>query len=425
MSKKICVVGLGYVGMPLAYEFSKFYKVIGFDSDKERAKQLSLGEDKNHQIKKKDLINSKIHIISNLEKFIDVDVYIVTVPTPIKKNKKPDLNPLIKATQSISAILKKNDVIIYESTMYPGLTEEVLVPIIEKKSKLKLNKDFSVGYSPERISPGLKSKSLTKITKIISASNTKTLIFMREIYGKIIKTGLHEAPNIRTAEAAKILENTQRDLNISLINEASIIFDKLKIKTYDVLKAAKTKWNFIDIEPGLVGGHCISIDPYYLKYKAEKIGYSPKIITSGRYINEKMASYVSKKIINLFKSRKKIENKNLNIGILGLSFKENCSDIRNSQVFKIIKFFSKKKVKLQLVDPWVLKKDLKDSNFQHLYVSKFTKKLDCLIITIKHKQFLKLKSGYFNRIMKKNSFIFDLKNILENIKLKKIKVISL
>ncbi len=425
MSKKICVVGLGYVGMPLAYEFSKFYKVIGFDSDKERAKQLSLGEDKNHQIKKKDLISSKIHIISNLEKFIDVDVYIVTVPTPIKKNKKPDLNPLIKATQSISAILKKNDVIIYESTMYPGLTEEVLVPIIEKKSKLKLNKDFSVGYSPERISPGLKSKSLTKITKIISASNTKTLIFMREIYGKIIKTGLHEAPNIRTAEAAKILENMQRDLNISLINEASIIFDKLKIKTYDVLKAAKTKWNFIDIEPGLVGGHCISIDPYYLKYKAEKIGYSPKIITSGRYINEKMASYVSKKIINLFKSRKKIENKNLNIGILGLSFKENCSDIRNSQVFKIIKFFSKKKVKLQLVDPWVLKKDLKDSNFQHLYVSKFTKKLDCLIITIKHKQFLKLKSGYFNRIMKKNSFIFDLKNILENIKLKKIKVISL
>ena len=425
MSKKICVVGLGYVGMPLAYEFSKFYKVIGFDSDKERAKQLSLGEDKNHQIKKKDLISSKINIISNLEKFIDVDVYIVTVPTPIKKNKKPDLNPLIKATQSISAILKKNDVIIYESTMYPGLTEEVLVPIIEKKSKLKLNKDFSVGYSPERISPGLKSKSLTKITKIISASNTKTLIFMREIYGKIIKTGLHEAPNIRTAEAAKILENMQRDLNISLINEASIIFDKLKIKTYDVLKAAKTKWNFIDIEPGLVGGHCISIDPYYLKYKAEKIGYSPKIITSGRYINEKMASYVSKKIINLFKSRKKIENKNLNIGILGLSFKENCSDIRNSQVFKIIKFFSKKKVKLQLVDPWVLKKDLKDSNFQHLYVSKFTKKLDCLIITIKHKQFLKLKSGYFNRIMKKNSFIFDLKNILENIKLKKIKVISL
>ena len=425
MSKKICVVGLGYVGMPLAYEFSKFYKVIGFDSDKERTKQLSLGEDKNHQIKKKDLISSKINIISNLEKFIDVDVYIVTVPTPIKKNKKPDLNPLIKATQSISAILKKNDVIIYESTMYPGLTEEVLVPIIEKKSKLKLNKDFSVGYSPERISPGLKSKSLTKITKIISASNTKTLIFMREIYGKIIKTGLHEAPNIRTAEAAKILENMQRDLNISLINEASIIFDKLKIKTYDVLKAAKTKWNFIDIEPGLVGGHCISIDPYYLKYKAEKIGYSPKIITSGRYINEKMASYVSKKIINLFKSRKKIENKNLNIGILGLSFKENCSDIRNSQVFKIIKFFSKKKVKLQLVDPWVLKKDLKDSNFQHLYVSKFTKKLDCLIITIKHKQFLKLKSGYFNRIMKKNSFIFDLKNILENIKLKKIKVISL
>ncbi len=425
MIKKICVVGLGYVGMPLAYEFSKFYKVIGFDSDKERTKQLSLGEDKNNQIKKKDLISSKIHIISNLEKFIDVDVYIVTVPTPIKKNKKPDLNPLIKATQSISAILKKNDVIIYESTMYPGLTEEVLVPIIEKKSKLKLNKDFSVGYSPERISPGLKSKSLTKITKIISASNTKTLIFMREIYGKIIKTGLHEAPNIRTAEAAKILENMQRDLNISLINEASIIFDKLKIKTYDVLKAAKTKWNFIDIEPGLVGGHCISIDPYYLKYKAEKIGYSPKIITSGRYINEKMASYVSKKIINLFKSRKKIENKNLNIGILGLSFKENCSDIRNSQVFKIIKFFSKKKVKLQLVDPWVLKKDLKDTNFQHLYASKFTKKLDCLIITIKHRQFLKLKSGYFNRIMKKNSFIFDLKNILENIKLKKIKVISL
>ncbi len=413
MKKKICIVGLGYVGMPLAQELSKYFEVTGFDTNKKRIYELENGFDRNFQIDKKNLKNNKIKIVNNFNQLSEIDIFIVTVPTPIKKNKVPDLNPLIKATKSISSKLKKGNTVIYESTMYPGLTEEILVPIIEKKSKLKFNIDFSVGYSPERISPGVKSKDLISITKIISASNKKTLKLMRNLYGKIIKSGLHEAPNIKTAEAAKILENMQRDLNISLINEASIIFNKMNIKTYDVLNAAKTKWNFIDIEPGLVGGHCVSVDPYYLKYKAEKIGYFPKVISSGRKINEKMAYYIFKKVINYFSVKKEKKIKKLNIGILGLSFKENCPDIRNSQVFKIIDYFKKTNMNLQLLDPWVLKKDLEHKKYKKVFVTKFTKKLDCLIISVKHDLFLKLKDQYYQKLMKKNSLIFDLKNILK------------
>ncbi len=411
--------------MPLVYELSKFFKVSGYDTNKKRINELLGGFDRNYQIEKKKLKNIKTDISSNINELDNIDIFIVTVPTPIKKNKTPDLNPLIRATKTISSKLKKGGIVIYESTMYPGLTEEILVPIIEKESKLKFNSDFSVGYSPERISPGVKSKNLISITKIISASNKPTLKLMRLIYGKIIKSGLHEASNIKTAEAAKILENMQRDLNISLINEASIIFNKMNIKTYDVLNAAKTKWNFIDIEPGLVGGHCISVDPYYLKYKAEKIGYYPKVISSGRKINEKMASYISKRVINYFAKKKEKINKKLNIGILGLSFKENCPDIRNSQVFKIIDYFKNLNMNLQLLDPWVSKKDLKYKNYRKIHVSKFTKKLDCLIISVKHDVFLNLRDQYFTKLMKKNSLIFDLKNILKNKKFKHIEIKTL
>lgn len=425
MKKRICIVGLGYVGMPLAQELSKYFEVTGFDTNKKRIYELENGFDRNFQIDKKNLKNNKIKILNNFNQLSEIDIFIVTVPTPIKKNKAPDLSPLIRATKSISNKLKKGNTVIYESTMYPGLTEEILVPIIEKKSKLKFNLDFSVGYSPERISPGVKSKDLISITKIISASNKKTLKLMKNLYGKIIKSGLHEAPNIKTAEAAKILENMQRDLNISLINEASIIFNKMNIKTYDVLNAAKTKWNFIDIEPGLVGGHCISVDPYYLKYKAEKIGYFPKVISSGRKINEKMAYYISKRIINYFSIKKEKKIKKLNIGILGLSFKENCPDIRNSQVFKIIDYFKKTDTNLQLLDPWVKKKDLEHKRYKKIFVTKFTKKLDCLIISVKHDLFLKLKDQYYQKLMKKNSLIFDLKNILKNKIFKNIEIKTL
>ena len=423
----ICVIGLGYVGMPWAYEFSKHFNVIGFDINKQRIRELKKGIDKNDQIIRKNLIKSKIKVTYKLKDLSNIDIFIVTVPTPIKKNKQPDLTSLINSTKIISKKIRKNNIVIYESTMYPGLTEEILVPLIEKISFLKYNKDFFVGYSPERISPGVKSKDLTNIKKIISGSNKKTLKIIKQIYKKIIKAGLYEAKSIKVAEAAKILENMQRDLNISLINEASIIFDKLDINTYDVLDAAKTKWNFINIEPGLVGGHCISVDPYYLKYKSEQIGYTPNVISSGRKVNENMALYASKKIFNYIKKTRKPSPglKNFNLGILGLSFKENCADIRNSQVFKIIDFFKNKECNLQLIDPVITKKDLKDNFIRNIFVKKFTKKLDCLIITVKHKNFIKLKDDYYLKLMNKNSLIFDVKNILKKRNLKDIKILNL
>jgi len=427
LNKKIAIVGLGYVGLPLAYEFSKHYNVIGYDIDKSLIDSLNNNIDSKEYYTQKELKNCNAKFSKNSLDLNGADIFIITVPTPVTKNKKPDLRPLINATKIISKKIRGNNIVIYESTMYPGLTEEILVPLIEKISFLKYNEDFFVGYSPERISPGVKSKDLTNIKKIISGSNKKTLKIIKQIYKKIIKAGLYEAKSIKVAEAAKILENMQRDLNISLINEASIIFDKLNINTYDVLDAAKTKWNFINIEPGLVGGHCISVDPYYLKYKSEQIGYTPNVISSGRKINENMAFYVSKKIFNYIKKTRKPSSdlKNFNLGILGLSFKENCPDIRNSQVFKIIDFFKKKKCNLQLIDPVITKKDLKDNFIRNIFVKKFTKKLDCLIITVKHNNFIKLKDDYYLKLMNKNSLIFDVKNILKKRNLKDIKILTL
>ena len=427
MNKKIAIVGLGYVGLPLAYEFSKHYNVIGYDIDKSLIDSLNNNIDSKEYYTQKELKNCNAKFSKNSLDLNGADIFIITVPTPVTKNKKPDLRPLINATKIISKKIRGNNIVIYESTMYPGLTEEILVPLIEKISFLKYNEDFFVGYSPERISPGVKSKDLTNIKKIISGSNKKTLKIIKQIYKKIIKAGLYEAKSIKVAEAAKILENMQRDLNISLINEASIIFDKLNINTYDVLDAAKTKWNFINIEPGLVGGHCISVDPYYLKYKSEQIGYTPNVISSGRKINENMAFYASKKIFNYIKKIRKPSSglKNLNLGILGLSFKENCADIRNSQVFKIIDFFKKKKCNLQLIDPFITKKDLKGNFIRNIFVKKFTKKLDCLIITVKHNNFIKLKDDYYLKLMNKNSLIFDVKNILKKRNLKDIKILTL
>lgn len=425
--KKICIIGLGYVGMPLAYEFSKYFNVVGYDINNNRINQLKAGIDKNRQINQKSLKNCKVNFTKNISDLSNIDYFIITVPTPIKINKTPDLKPLIEATKTLSTKLKKNSVVIYESTVYPGLTEEILIPLIEKISKYKLNKDFFVGYSPERISPGVKSKDLTNIVKVISGSSPKTLKKIKYLYRKIIKSGLFEAPNIKTAEAAKILENMQRDLNISLINEASVIFDKLKINTFDVLKAANTKWNFINIEPGLVGGHCISVDPYYLKYKSEQVGYVPNVISSGRKINENMALFISKKVKRNLDDINKKQNSSqrYNLGIMGLSFKENCGDIRNSQVFKIVNYFKKKNFKLEIIDPKVTINDLKEKFIKDIFVDKFTRKLDCLIITVKHNEFLKLNKSYFIKIMKKKSLIFDVKNILKNKDLKKIKILTL
>ena len=333
---------MGYVGLPLLYEFSKYHNVTGFDINKRLIKSLNKNIDDKNIYSRKELKNCKANFTSNPINLKNNEIFIITVPTPVNKNKKPDLLPLIESTKLISKYMRKNNLIIYESTMYPGLTDEILIPLIEKKSKLKINKDFLVGYSPERVSPGESKKNLVNITKIVSGSNLKAKRRVFDLYKKIVNAGIFSAKSIKVAEAAKILENMQRDVNISLINEASIIFNKLKINTFDVLDAAKTKWNFIDLKPGLVGGHCISVDPYYMKFKSEQLGYKPKVISSGRSVNEKMAKNLCERTIKEISNNKKKLQK-LKIGLMGLTFKENCNDIRNSQSFKIIDFFNKKK----------------------------------------------------------------------------------
>lgn len=403
----ISVVGLGYVGLPLAIEFSKFFNVYGVDKNIEKLASL------------KKYLKKKNFSISNKLKKNDSNIYIVAVPTPLDKNKKPDLTYLIEATNEICNKLKTGDTIIYESTVYPGTTEEVLIPLIKKNTELKYNKDFFIGYSPERINPGDQINKLTNIKKIISAGNHKTLLLLKKLYGRIIKAGVHCAPNIKVAEAAKILENVQRDINISLMNEAALIFDKLNIDTPDVLKASSTKWNFLNFEPGLVGGHCISVDPYYLKFRAEKAGYSPRVISSGRNVNEKMASYVVSKIL------RNLNNKSAKTLIMGLTYKENCSDLRNSQVLKVLKILEDKKMKYKIYDPYVSKKDLPYTFSKNLIYNIGKFKYDVIILAVPHKKFLQRKK-IIKKILKKDSIIFDvknsfhLKNLGNNIKILKL-----
>lgn len=423
MKKKIAVIGLGYVGLPLAYEFSKYYETTGYDINSSLIKHLNKNIDHKNFYSQKELKNCKVKFTNNSSDLKNNEIYIITVPTPVKTNKKPDLAPLLSSTKLICKYIKKNDLIIYESTMYPGLTDEVLIPLIEKKTKLKINKDFFVGYSPERVSPGDSKKNLISIKKIVSGSNKETKNRVLELYKKIVKAGIFSAQSIKVAEAAKILENMQRDVNISLINEASIIFNKLKVNTFDVLEAAKTKWNFIDLKPGLVGGHCISIDPYYMKFKSEQIGYKPKVISSGRSVNELMAKNLCQRVMKeIIKNVKKINQ--CKIGLMGLTFKENCNDIRNSQAFKIIDFFNKKKIKIKVIDPYLSKANLPNKNIKKIFVKKFSEKLDCLIIAVSHNQFLKLKKNYYLKNLKNNGIIFDVKNILKHKKFSNIKILT-
>ncbi len=399
---KIAIIGLGYVGLPLAKEFSKIFKVIGYDTNIKKIKKLK-------KIKNKNLFFTNNQNILRTPK-----IFIVCVPTPINKNKTPELSPLKNATKTISKFLKSGDIVIFESTVYPGLTEEICVPILEKNSKMKLNKDFYIGYSPERVSPGDKS-DFTKINKVISGSNTKSRKIVFELYKKIIKAKLFPAKSIKVAEASKILENVQRDINISLMNEMSLIFSKLKINTNDVLNAAKTKWNFLNFTPGLVGGHCISVDPYYLTYKAKKLNYNPKVILSGRTINDKMGIYVGKKIIK--KIEKKYKNKKINLGIFGLTFKENTNDTRDSKVFDIINILKKKKtINIFTYDPNLTKSDLKNKNIK---LNKTSKKFDVLVLAVPHKEFKFNNFETMKRRLNKNGILVDIKGILKNKKIKK------
>ena len=411
MTKKyiIGIIGVGYVGLPLALAFGKKNKVIAYDENKKKIHNLKKGADSNKTFTIKEILNSNINFTNNSNDLKDCNVYFVCVPTPVDKNNLPNLSYLKKASKLIGKYLNKKDLVIYESTVYPGCTEEFCIPLIEKKSNLILNKDFYCGYSPERINPGDKKKKLAHITKVISASSKKGLILVSDIYKKIIKADLHKAKNIKVAEAAKILENIQRSVNISLINEASLIFRKLKINTHDVLEAAKTKWNFAHYSPGLVGGHCIAIDPYYLTYKAKKVGIDPRLILSGQKINNHIPLHIANRVLKKIGINKKNKKKIL---ILGLAFKENCSDIRDSKVFNIIDQLKKKGGHVDVFDPWINKNDLgKKNNFKMINYLSNKKKYDAIILAVAHSVFKKIGFKKFNSIKKNNGFFYDVKSL--------------
>lgn len=339
-NNKIAIIGLGYVGLPLAVAFSKKFEVTGFDKNEERIISLKRNIDRTQEFSKKQIKESKLNFTCDDKKLKDINIFIIAVPTPIYNNKIPDLRNLLAATKTVSRFLKKGDLVIFESTVYPGVTDDICIPILQKNSKLKLNHGFYCAYSPERINPGDKDKKLTNIVKVVSGSNIKTLNFVSSLYSKIIKAGIYKAESIKIAEAAKVIENTQRDLNIAFVNELTTIFSKMSISTYKVLKAASTKWNFLNFYPGLVGGHCIGVDPYYLTYKSIKLKYKPKVILSGRKTNDDMYKFLAKKILNFkIQSKKKI----FSLLILGYTFKEDCNDIRNSQIPKLIEYLKKKK----------------------------------------------------------------------------------
>jgi UDP-N-acetyl-D-galactosamine dehydrogenase len=416
-SNKIAIIGLGYVGLPLALAFGEKFDTLGFDINQDRIKELQKKIDLNLLSNKQSFYKSKkIKFSSNKQDLRNANIFIITVPTPIKKNKTPDLSYLHSASKIVANNLKKNDLIIYESTVYPGLTEEECVPVLERYSKLEFNKDFFVGYSPERISPG-DSKELRDISKVVSGSNLKITNDVYNLYKKIIKAKVYKATSIKVAEASKVIENAQRDINISFMNEISLICSRLGINTSEVLEAANTKWNFLNFKPGLVGGHCISVDPYYLTYKAKKLKYSPKVILSGRNINDKMGYYVASVLLKKLK-KNNLKFSECKVGILGVTFKENCNDLRGSKVLDIIKVLQKAKIKLQVYDPIVSKKDF-NKYYPNLIIKKINKKLDALIIAVSHKEFLRLDYSKIKNMLKNgNSIVMDIKSIFNDKRIK-------
>ncbi len=409
---KIGILGMGYVGLPLAIAFCKKYNVIGYDIDSQRINELKKLKDLTKEVSYKELkkVNKKITFTDNQNKLSNCNCFIITVPTPITKNKKPDLKPLFFASKIVGKNLKKNDTVIYESTVYPGVTEDECSKILEKTSNLKFNEDFFMGYSPERINPGDKKHSITQIIKITSGSNKKTTNFVDRLYKSIIKAGTYKVNSIKVAEAAKVIENTQRDVNIALINELSLIFNKLKIDTEDVLNAANTKWNFLPFKPGLVGGHCIGVDPYYLTYKAEKLRHNPEVILAGRKINDQMSNDIANNIVKSLK-KKNIKSKKPKILIMGVTFKENCSDIRNSKVLDIIKYLHKKSFIIDCFDPWVQKKDVVKFNKIKIITNPKKSNYECILIAVAHDQFKKMGIRKIRKFSKDNSIIYDLKHL--------------
>jgi UDP-N-acetyl-D-glucosamine/UDP-N-acetyl-D-galactosamine dehydrogenase len=411
--KKIAVIGLGYVGLPLAIEFGKKRVVIGFDIDKNRISELKKGNDLTLEATSQELKNAiNLNFTSQIDDLKYCEIYIVTVPTPIDRNKIPDLSPLKKSTEMLGKILKKNDLVIYESTVYPGATEEVCVPILEKQSGLSFNKDFSCGYSPERVNPGVKEHKLTNIKKVTSGSTSETALEVDQLYQEIITAGTHKAASIKVAEAAKVIENTQRDINIALINELSQIFNKLNIDTESVLEAAATKWNFIPFSPGLVGGHCIGVDPYYLTHKAIEVGYSPEIILAGRKLNDSMGYYVVKQLSELM-NKKDINIIDSNILIMGLTFKENCPDLRNSRVVDVVIKLKSLNCNVDVYDPWVNKKAAQEEYGITPINAPIKSKYDAILLAVAHNEFKQLSVDKIRSFGKKYNVIYDLKYILK------------
>jgi UDP-N-acetyl-D-galactosamine dehydrogenase len=407
---KLAVIGLGYVGLPIALGFAKKIKVIGFDINAERVEMMRNGIDPSNELHSEEFENSDIQFTDNIEDLKEANFFIVAVPTPVDQRKQPDLLPIQKASETVGKVIKKGDYVVYESTVYPGCTEEDCLPIIEKLSGLKMGVDFKLGYSPERINPGDKEHTFSNIIKVVSGCDKESLAVISKVYEIVVDAGTYPASSIKVAEACKIIENTQRDLNIALMNELSIIFDKMNINTFEVLEAAGTKWNFLKFHPGLVGGHCIGIDPYYLTHKSEKLGYNSKVILAGRIINDEMPAYVAKKVIQHI-----IKNiRNVNGGkilIKGVTFKENVSDVRNSKVAELIKELKGYSLsQIDVVDPYADAKEIEEEYGIHL-TDKVGNDYDVVVVAVAHKEYRTLDEKYFKSIMNENALLMDLKGI--------------
>ncbi len=414
---KIAIIGLGYVGLPLARLFATKYAVVGFDINSNRVKELNAGKDSTLEVEDEVLKavlvdenteNTGLYCSTRISDLEGCNYYIITVPTPVDKNNRPILTPLIKASETVGSVLKKGDIVVYESTVYPGATEEDCIPVLEKISGLQFNTDFFAGYSPERINPGDKLHTIEKILKVTSGSNVATGKKVDDLYKSVITAGTHLAPSIKVAEAAKVIENSQRDINIAFVNELAKIFNLMNIDTQDVLAAASTKWNFLPFKPGLVGGHCIGVDPYYLAQKAQEYGYHPEIILAGRRLNDSMGDYVASEVVKLMIS-KDIPIKNASILVLGITFKENCPDVRNTKAVDVITALKGYGVNMTIFDPWANKDEVKKEYQLESTQEKPSDSFDAVVLTVAHKEFLALD---FESITNKKHIIYDVKNIL-------------
>ncbi|RZJ70831.1 nucleotide sugar dehydrogenase [Flavobacterium sp.] len=418
MDKKIAVIGLGYVGLPLARLFATKYPVVGFDINKNRIAELNSGKDSTLEVEddllrsvlvKSPLDGNGLYCSDNIDDLKDCNYFVVTVPTPVDKNNRPDLTPLYKSSETVAKALKKGDIVIYESTVYPGVTEDECIPVLEKVSGLKFNEDFFAGYSPERINPGDKEHTVEKILKITSGSNPEAAQKVDELYKSVISAGTHLAPSIKVAEAAKVIENSQRDINIAFVNELAKIFNIMGINTKDVLQAAGTKWNFLPFKPGLVGGHCIGVDPYYLAQKAQELGYHPEIILAGRRLNDSMGEYVASSVVKLM-IKKNIKVNAAKVLLLGFTFKENCPDVRNTKIVDVVKALHDFRLNVTIYDPWANPSEVKHEYGLETTTECPTDKFDTIILGVAHNEFLSLD---LNQFKKELAVVYDVKGVLQ------------